>query len=149
MESADALFSDVGSGVIDESGTCYVFFDPVFEETVNLNYEYHVFTTQTSEGNITWVEKDEDFFIVHGAEGTSFDWTVYAKQKDFEGARLTRIAIDNKDPKEDEEYSGYPLDMRYPNAKRTEEYMQELESDYDKLAEQYLKEYEEEIDIYD
>lgn len=145
VESADPLFSDVGSGVIDEDGKCYVFFDPVFAETVNLNYEYHVFTTQTSEGAVNWVKKDTDYFIVHGEPGTTFDWIAYAKQKDFENARLSQVVMGQEVP--EKEYA-YPLDKAYPNANETEQYMEELETDYDQLAEQYLQLYEEEIEDY-
>lgn len=147
VESTEALFSDFGSGKIDESGQCYVFFDPIFEEVIDTETEYYVSTTQTSMGQITCVEKEKQYFVVHGSSGTSFDWIVYARQIDSDKARLPKISID-KEPVEEEKILEVPLTEQFYEANRTMAYMEELEIDYDLFAEQYLNLYEEEIEDY-
>lgn len=144
VESPSPIFTDFGSGVIDADGKCYVFYDPIFAETISVNSEYQVFTTRTSEGSVDWVEKKEDHFIVHGTFGTSFDWSVYAKQKDYEAARLVELDLDKTESEEPE--SPIPPAERYPLANATINHMEELETDYDELAEQYLNLYEQEIE---
>lgn len=97
MESTFAVFSDLGSGILDETGRAYCFFAPDFEETVDLSHEYQVFTTKTSDGDIEWTEKHEDYFIVYGTPGTTFDWIVYARQKGYVNHRMERFSYDEED----------------------------------------------------
>lgn len=91
MESTVPVFSDLGSGTIDDTGLCYVFFDPDFSETIDLTHAYQVFLTQTSEGAVHWTDKQPDHFIVHGKPGTTFDWVVYARQLNCATDRLVRV----------------------------------------------------------
>lgn len=91
MESPEPVFSDFGSDTLDSDGRCYVEFESIFAETVDLSRNYQVFYTQTSPGKIDYVEKRSDKFIVHGEPGTEFDWIVYAKQIDFSDCRFTRL----------------------------------------------------------
>lgn len=94
MESPEPVFADFGSNTLDSDGKCYVEFESIFAETIDLSRNYQVFYTQTSPGKIDYVEKRSDKFIVHGEPGTEFDWIVYAKQIDFSNCRFTRL--DNK-----------------------------------------------------
>lgn len=135
MESTYSVFSDLGSGAVDEYGVCYVFFDPDFVETIDETHDYQVFTTQTSEGGISWVEKQADGFIVHGTPNTSFDWIVYARQKSYSDDRMEQWEI--PDPKVEEP----PYEFTGDNgaaAAITEEYMDQFEYDYDDMADDYL-----------
>lgn len=134
FETTGAYFSDIGSGKITEGG-CYVYFDPVFAETIDLNSEYQVFLTQTSKGKIEYAEKKEGYFIVHGDYGTTFDWMVTAGQKDYQTERMEQITIDEK--------SDIPYDMSIfyadnSSANQSESYMAELEEDYDNKAIEYV-----------
>ena len=94
MESADALFSDVGSGNISEDGKCYVYFDAVFAETIEASCDYQVMLTRTSEAETKWVEKHELFFIVHGDVGATFDWMIIAKQIQYSMERTEQISYE-------------------------------------------------------
>ena len=89
MESALPVFSDMGSGVCDETGTGFVPIDPVFAETVELPFDYQVFITRTSEKAVKYVfEKTPAYFTVKGEPGATFDWAVYIPQKGFAENRL-------------------------------------------------------------
>lgn len=88
MESATPMFSDTGSGVLDENGIAYIFFDPDFSETVELRHEYQVFLTQTGVGAVRYAEKHKEYFVVYGDPGATFDWIVYCRQRDYESIRL-------------------------------------------------------------
>lgn len=94
MESATPMFSDMGSGDLDETGVAYIFFDPDFMETVELRHDYQVFLTQTGAGAVRYAEKHTDHFIVHGDAGATFDWIAYCRQRDYETTRLEQINYD-------------------------------------------------------
>lgn len=128
MESATAVFSDIGSGILDETGMGYVFITPDFAETVDLSHSYQVFLTQTSDGGIGWVQKEFDHFVVHGEPGTSFDWIIYAKQKDYTNTRMEPVGSKELD-----------LDLE------AGEFPQLPDDTVEENAMEYLKSYEEEI----
>lgn len=148
LESTRPMFSDIGSGIIDDNGICYIMIDPVFSETIDLNCDYQVFTTQTSEGSISWLEKHTDYFIVHGTVGTTFDWMMYAHQiwctqDDIYDPEMQDI------PKAQErilkkETNEKPYDGNADQV--TSNMMMSMETDYDQLAEQYMEQYESEIE---
>ena len=88
-ETPSPLFGDVGEGVIDESGYCYVFLDPVFAETVSVT-QYQVFLQRYGQGDCYIAERKPDHFIVCGESGLAFGWELKAKQKDFDQLRLEK-----------------------------------------------------------
>lgn len=88
-ETPSPMFGDVGEGVIDESGFCYVFLDPVFAETITTN-QYQVFLQRYGQGDCYVAERKPDYFVVCGEPGLSFGWELKAKQKDFDQMRLDR-----------------------------------------------------------
>lgn len=88
-ETPSPLFGDVGEGVIDESGLCYVFLDSVFAETISTN-QYQVFLQRYGQGDCFIAERKHDYFVVQGEPGLSFGWELKAKQKDFDQMRLER-----------------------------------------------------------
>ena len=88
-ETPSPLFGDVGEGVIDESGLCYVFLDSVFAETISTN-QYQVFLQRYGQGDCFVLERKPDYFVVQGEPGLSFGWELKAKQKDFDQLRLDR-----------------------------------------------------------
>lgn len=88
VESPEAVFEDFGSGEIGEIGEISIFFDPVFSETIEELSEYQVFLTRTSPGELDYVQKEPGFFTVYGRAGTSFDWSVVCKQRDYSSLRM-------------------------------------------------------------
>lgn len=122
VESTAPIFSDLGSGTIGEDGACLISFDPKFRETINLSHEYQVFLTPLTSNPVTLsCEKQPEYFIVYGDPGVSFDWIVYARQKEFPHCRM-------------EEWIP-------PETKKHDPPMSQLES----LADQYIKNYESEV----
>lgn len=88
-ETPSPLFGDIGEGVIDETGLCYVFLDAVFAETITTG-QYQVFLQRYGRGDCFVLERKPDYFIVQGEPGLSFGWELKAKQKDFDQLRLER-----------------------------------------------------------
>ena len=132
MESTVPVFSDIGSGEIDEDGKGYVFIAPDFAETIELTHTYHVSATQTGPGKIEWTEKQSGYFIVHGQPGTTFDWIMYACQRGYTN-RLERT--EDIDIDVNEEAGSFP----------------DLGESVDLIADadNYLRQYQEEIYGYD
>ena len=92
-ETPSPMFGDIGEGVIDETGVCYVFLDPVFAETIStLNYQ--VFLQKYGLGDCFVAERKPDYFVVQGEPGLAFGWELKAKQKDFDQLRLEREQLE-------------------------------------------------------
>lgn len=90
-ETAEYYFGDLGFGFI-ENGECIVTIDDVFQDCVNTNIEYHVFT-QVYNGKIESIERHITYFIVKGEEGTEFSWEIKAKRKGYENNRLDTVEL--------------------------------------------------------
>lgn len=84
MESPEPMFFDAGSGVIDETGVCYIEINPIYGETTSATVERRWYVTATSDGAL-WVEKTAWGAIVHGEPGMTFDWMVGSIQRGYEG----------------------------------------------------------------
>ena len=113
-ETPTPMFGDIGEGVIDETGYCYVFLDPIFAETISTR-QYQVFLQKYGEGDCWVSERKAGYFVVQGTGGMSFGWELKAKQKGYDQLRL----------------------------EKKEELDEPLETDYGELAAQYLEELEE------
>lgn len=100
-ETAEYFFGDIGSGKIGSNGECCVYIDEIFQECVNTNIEYHIFT-QIYNGVISKIERYPNYFIVYGAQGTEFSWELKAKRKGFEHARLEQKYVGQNANIEDE-----------------------------------------------
>lgn len=116
-ETPNPMFGDIGTGQTDESGKCYIYFDPVFQETVSTDYTYCVFLQKEGKGDIWISEKTADYFLVEGTPNLAFSWEAKVKQRDYEYRRLD------------------PLDRS----------QDEQDTDYEVLAAVYLTNYEKEI----
>ncbi len=116
-ETPTPMFGDVGTGQTDKSGKCYIYFDPVFQETVSADYTYCVFLQKEGKGDIWISEKTVDYFLVEGTPNLAFSWEAKVKQRDYEYRRLD------------------PLDRS----------QDEKDTDYEVLAAVYLANYEKEI----
>ena len=91
-ETAGYYFGDLGFGVI-ENGECIIHIDEIFQECVNTNIAYHVFT-QAYNGEITSIERYPNYFIVKGTDGTEFSWELKAKRIGYEHHRLEVVQDD-------------------------------------------------------
>lgn len=101
VESADAFFEDFGTSMTDAEGFCEVRLDDIFLETVNTDFDYHVFLTPYSDdyaSKASIYSKSKDRFIVYGTPYTRFDWRVSAKQRGYEEIRMEVMEDDNNDP---------------------------------------------------
>ena len=87
-ETPSPMFGDIGQGVTDSSGECYVSIDDIFSETVEQGCEYQVFLQEEGQGDL-WVDsKEPTFFIVKGTPSLKFAWELKAKQKRYANERL-------------------------------------------------------------
>lgn len=114
-ETPSPMFADVGEGVIDESGFCYVFLEPVFAETISTE-QYQVFLQKYGQGDCWVADRKGGYFVVQGTAGLSFGWELKAKQRDFDQYRLEKFEIEEH---------------------------KETTTDYGKLASDFLRELEE------
>ena len=117
------MFGDIGEGTMDSSGTCYIYLDDVFIETISTGIEYQVFLQKEGQGDL-WVDsKESAYFIVKGTPNLKFSWEVKAKQRDYEYERLEDYnATNNKVDETDYEFIGQKL---------FEEYLSERENLYE------------------
>lgn len=88
-ETPSPMFGDVGEGVVNEDGMCYVLIDPTFAETITTS-QYQVFLQAYGEGNVYVTERHANYFIVCGTVGLKFGWEIKAKQSDFDQLRLDK-----------------------------------------------------------
>jgi hypothetical protein len=99
VESPEVWFEDVGKAMLDE-GEVEVVFESVFASIVNLEVDYHVFTTpQSDEPVLLFItEKTSTGFKVKGTglDGNpvscNFDYRIVAKRLGFENKRLQEPA---------------------------------------------------------
>lgn len=87
-ETTSPMFGDVGTGKIGDDGVCYIYFDPIFQKTVNTAVEYCVFLQKEGEGDAWISKKTTEYFLVCGTPNLYFSWEVKAKQAGFEYERL-------------------------------------------------------------
>lgn len=103
-ETPTPMFGDIGTGQTDESGKCYIYFDPVFQETVSADYTYCVFLQKEGKGDIWISEKTADYFLVEGTPNLAFSWEAKVKQRDYEYLRLD--PLDRSQDEQDTDYEG-------------------------------------------
>ncbi len=94
MESAEALFEDVGSAQL-VNGRASVALDPIFAQTVNLKQPYQVFLTPMGDCGLYVAEKTETAFTVQALGGKpcniAFDYRIVAKRLGYENQRLMSV----------------------------------------------------------
>lgn len=87
-EMPSPMFGDIGCGVTDENGECYVFIDDMFNETVTASMDYYVFLQKEGHGDLYVAEKTAQYFTVKGTAGMKFSWEIKVRQKEYEYQRL-------------------------------------------------------------
>lgn len=85
MESPEPLFWDVGSGVCDSTGVCWIALRPEYAETISRRAALRWVVTPTGGAGNLWVEKLDSGALVHGGSGQRFDWACAGVQRGFEG----------------------------------------------------------------
>ena len=85
MESPEPLFWDVGSGVCDSTGVCWIALRPEYAETISRRAALRWVVTPTGGAGNLWVEKLDSGALVHGGAGQRFDWMCAGVQRGFEG----------------------------------------------------------------
>lgn len=108
-ETASPMFGDVGEGIIDNTGFCYVFLDAVFAEVINTS-QYQVFLQKYGQGDLWVAERKAGYFVVQGTAGLNFGWELKAKQTDFSDERLERYT-DPHDAIERTDYGRLAVDF--------------------------------------
>ena len=86
-ETPSPMFGDVGEGEIDEDGSCHVWLDPVFSETIQTT-QYQVFLQAYGDGRCYVAERNPTHFVVKGTAGMAFGWEIKSKQIDYPNHRL-------------------------------------------------------------
>ena len=145
MESATAVFSDIGSGTIDDTGVAYIYFEPVYAETIDNVHDYQVFVSAANCTSLERVEKHPGYFVIHGDPGTLFDWIIFARQKDYATHRLESLPMVKQDNIKVDNSIFYGDNTA---AAQSESLMAGFTDTYDEQAEAYLKQYEQEVTNY-
>ena len=87
-EMPTPYFGDIGEGITDSEGICYIFLDDIFAETIDTNCEYQVFLQSYGVGNVYVSERNSSYFVVKGTANMKFAWEIKAVQRDYEMYRL-------------------------------------------------------------
>lgn len=90
-ETSTPYFGDIGSGITDEDGVCYVEIDDIFTEVANTTAEYHVFLQKEGPGDLWIDQKQPGFFVVRGTPHLKFSWEIKAMQLGYEMTRNERF----------------------------------------------------------
>lgn len=83
FESPQPSFADFGSGQCDKNGICYICLDPRYAETISSYQSIKWYITPNSSGNF-WIEKFDNYAIVHGEPDMFFDWMCVGVQNGYE-----------------------------------------------------------------
>lgn len=146
LESADSYFADMGATTFGDDGIAYIYFDPVFLETVDTTCSYHVFATPEYMGAISCIAREPDYFVLQGSPGKRADWIVFAKQLGYTNHRLEVEIIPERDS-ELQTYDGLIFNQDDVGATRSAEYMTEYEHDYAADAATYIDSQESEVAV--
>ena len=93
-ETPSPMFGDVGDGITDNSGKCYINIDPIFLETIASGCKYQVFLQKNGEGDIWVEERCKTYFIVKGTANLKFSWEIKALQKEYEYERINQYSVE-------------------------------------------------------
>lgn len=94
-ETPSPMFGDVGEGITDNSGKCYIDIDPIFSETIASNCKYQVFLQKNGDGDIWVEERYQTHFIVKGTANLKFSWEIKALQKEYEYERINQYSVED------------------------------------------------------
>lgn len=86
-ETPTPIFGDIGEGILDDEGVCYIYNDEIFGECIEKNIEYQVFVQSYGDGSCYVYDKQSEYFIVKGTPGMRFAWEIKAVQKNYNMVR--------------------------------------------------------------
>lgn len=90
-EMPSPMFGDIGEGITDNNGECYISIDDIFSETVAMETEYQVFLQKEGQGDLWVADKQKGYFVVKGTSDLKFAWEIKVRQRDYEYERLELI----------------------------------------------------------
>ena len=90
LEMPSPMFSDIGEGIIDDTGICKIWIDDIFSEAIDTEARYQVFLQKYGEGECYVAERTSSYFVVKGTCNLSFAWELKAIQKDYDSYRLEK-----------------------------------------------------------
>lgn len=96
-EMPTPFFGDIGEARLDETGTCYIYIDDIFLETIDTECMYQVFLQKYGEGECIIAERNRNHFIVKGTPGLAFAWEIKAKQAGYTMERLEEYTQEEKE----------------------------------------------------
>lgn len=99
-ESAIPTFTDYGVGTLNDEGECYIYLDPRFLQTVEIDNGWVAFLTKYGDGDV-YIDKansGKDFFVVKGTPLLSFSWEVKCVQQGNINNRLERYEQEEQEP---------------------------------------------------
>jgi len=102
-ETATPYFGDIGDGIINEDGDCYIAIDPIFAETVQLN-NYQVFLQKYGDGDCYVSKRTPSYFVVHGTPNLEFGWEMKSLQGSTNIQRLEEYNIKPQEPVNNDDY---------------------------------------------
>lgn len=126
-EKPSPVFSDFGEGETDETGTCMIYLDEVFSETVDIECAYQVFLQPYGDGNVYVDERTPVYFVVRGKDNMKFAWEIKAIQKGYDTLRLNKFEEEDGTVESDnlnDTYS-YLESFMYNTEKESEEIVNE------------------------
>ncbi len=96
-ETTTPYFGDIGSGICDKDGLCYIYLDEIFKETIIEDYKYYIFLQSIGENPVFLLEQNNDYFIVKGQKGQKFNFEIKCRQKGTETSRMNQMTFENKE----------------------------------------------------
>lgn len=120
-ETSTPYFGDIGKGVTDTDGLCYVFIDDVFSETIDSECNYQVFLQTYGEGTLYVADRTPLYFVVRGTPEIEFGWEIKAIQKEYEMYRLNEPNIEDVNSDYANEIYNYLVTSLYNIEKESED----------------------------
>lgn len=95
-ETASPYFGDVGEGILDDTGNCRIWIDPIIAEAIEL-LGYQVFLQSYGNNPVYVINRQSGYFDVRGTANESFGWELKAKQKDYSQYRMETTDLEFTD----------------------------------------------------
>lgn len=97
-ETPSPMFGDIGEGRLDDDGTCVIYIDDAFSETIDTKVQYQVFLQAYGEGNVYIRKRTPSYFVVKGPPNLHFGWEMKAVQMGYDSMRMEEqeYKTDNK-----------------------------------------------------
>lgn len=91
FEHPTPYYGDIGEGILNDEGECFIYFDDMFLEFMENGCQYQVFLQAYGEGNVYIADRKPDHFVVKGTKGLRFGWEAKVVQKGMCGQRFDKL----------------------------------------------------------